>query len=412
MKAILRALRRPIPEGATMMMDLSYDRVLMGAVLALIGFGIVMVYSASAVAAQQRFGAEAFFFKRQLAFLGIAIVALMVGTRVHHELIRRLAFPLLGVAVFTLLLTYVPGLSAEAKGAARWLDLGVVRFQPSELVKLSFIVFMARYLSDRGGDVGRWAVGWGRPLIVFAVLGALLMGQPDFGTTIMCGGVMFLLIWVAGGRHLHALALIGLAVPALALAVWMEPYRIRRITAFLRPDEDPLGSAYHINQALISLGSGEVSGLGLGLSRQKLLYLPDAHTDFILSIIGEELGFLGVCIIVLLFGTVTWRGLRAVRYAATPFAGLLAFGLTAQICFQATVNMGVVTALLPTKGLTLPFISYGGSSLVITAFSVGVLLGISSGELPGALVHRVIGWFPEESDTRVQKRRRIRSRAA
>jgi cell division protein FtsW len=213
---------------------------------------------------------------------------------------------------------------------------------------------------------------------------------------------MLLLLWVAGARNLHTGALILGGLALVVVAILHEPYRMKRMTGFDAPESDPQGIAYQINQALISFGSGELTGLGLGESRQKLLYLPDCHTDFIFSIIGEELGFAGVVGVMLTFLAFVWRGVGVARRAASPFGAMLAFGITAQIGFQAIVNMAVVTALLPTKGLTLPFVSYGGSSLVLSCAAVGILLNISRGEPPPAWLHAPLRrprWRPKRSAT-------------
>jgi cell division protein FtsW len=374
-------------EGSTQVVEFRYDRPLLVITLLLIGFGLVMVYSASIVTAETQSGDGAYFFKRQVAYLVPGLGAMFVMANFHNEALKRYALPLVGAAALLLVIAMLPGISATAKGATRWIQLGPVRLQPSELVKLSLVTWMCAHLTRADIDVRRWRASWLPAVMVTGILAALLMKQPDFGSTVICGAMMMLLLWVAGGRHWHTGVIIlgGIALVALAIAV--EPYRMRRLTAFLSPESDPQGTAYQINQSLNAFGSGSWTGLGLGESRQKLLYLPDCWTDFVFAIIGEELGLVGVVGVMSMFLLFVWRGLTIARRAASPFASLLAFGITAQIGFQAVVNMAVVTALLPTKGLTLPFVSYGGSSLVVSCAAVGILLNISRGKPPPAWLH-------------------------
>ena len=377
------------PDNPTMFVLQRYDRILLAVTLLLMGFGVVMVYSASVVSAELRFGDGTYYLKRQLFYLAAALTALVVTLNIHHDVWRKLSKPLLGLAVFLLAVVLIPGVSATAKGASRWIDLGPVRLQPSEALKLSWIVFLAFFLARNQERIHRLRQGWGLPMVMMVVLAALLMKQPDFGSTLICGGVMFLMIWAAGARWLHVGGLVAIAGALVPIAILIEPYRVKRFLAFLSPEDDPQGVAYHINQALISFGSGEWTGMGLGASKQKLLYLPEAHTDFIFSILGEELGLVGVACVMLIFAIFVWRGFRIARHASSSFGALLAFGITAEIGFQAMVNMGVATAVLPTKGLTLPFISYGGSSIITLGAAVGMLLNISRRSPPPAWMHRI-----------------------
>ncbi len=388
-------------QNETAAYDHRYDRWVLGVVLALMAFGVVMVYSASIVSAEVRTGDARYYLMRQIAYCGLALVAMVAGLNLHHDLWRRLAKPLLGVALFLLVVLLVPGVGNSAKGAARWIALGPIRVQPSEVVKLSWIVFLAGYLSRRQAQLDAWKVAWRTPILVLGAIGALLMLQPDFGSTVICSGLMVLMVWAAGGRWLHvgALGLVGVGLVAAAIAA--APYRMRRLVAFLHPELDPQGAGYHINQALISFGSGDWTGRGLGGSMQKLLYLPEAHTDFVFSIVGEELGFVGVAFVIALFAVFVWRGFRIARQASSAFGALLAFGITAEIGFQAATNMAVAVALLPTKGLTLPFVSYGGSSLITLGAAVGILLNISRQTPPPSWLHAYVPdpGLPEGSPT-------------
>ncbi len=384
-------------DGDTLFVDCRYDRVLLVITLALMSLGVVLIYSASIVSAEIMTGDGAYFLRRQLIHLALAIGAMVLMLNVHHELIHRLTVPLFCGAIVLLIMVLIPGLSSTVKGAARWIAVGPIRLQPSEVAKMAWVIALAWYLSRQQDELHDWRVAWAKPIGIFSVLGILLMLEPDFGSTLICAGMMVLMVWVAGARWLHlgAVSLAGLGFIAMAIAA--EPYRLRRLAAFLSPDKDTQGVSYHINQALISFSSGGWSGLGLGESRQKLLYLPEAHTDFIFSILGEELGLIGVLCLIALFILFAWRGFRTAWQAPTAFGGLLAFGLTAQITFQAATNMAVATALLPTKGLTLPFISYGGSSLVTLGLMVGILLNISKREPPPLWIHRLL---PERRRTR------------
>lgn len=373
----------------TAVVEHRYDRVLLVVTLLLMGLGAVMVYSASVVNAELRFGDGTYYLERQVGFIAVALIALVVGMELPNDLWRRLSVPLMGAALVLLMLVLVPGLSSTAKGAARWIGLGPLRFQPSEAIKLAWIVFLAALLSRRQERLDRWRDAWLLPMALLAVIGALLMAQPDFGSTMICSGLMVLMIWAAGGRWLHVGLLAGVGALLVPLAIIAEPYRVKRLLAFLDPAGDPQGAGYHINQALISFGSGDWTGMGLGASKQKLLYLPEAHTDFIFSIIGEELGLAGVAVVIVLFAVFVWRGFRIARQANTGFAALLAFGITAEVGFQAATNMAVATAMLPTKGLTLPFVSYGGSSIITLGAAVGILLNVSRRQPPPAWLHKL-----------------------
>lgn len=375
--------------GATTFVMRRYDRPLLAVTLVLMGIGVVMVYSASIVSAEARMGDSAYYLRRQLIYVGVALFALFVGLKVHHDLLRRLALPGLALGVGLLVLVLVPGVSASAKGAARWIGLGPIRFQPSEAIKLAWIIFLAQLLSQDQDRVHEFKTAWLKPTLFLVVIAGLLMMQPDFGSTMICSGMMGLMVFTAGARWLHV-SVLGFVGAGLALlAVSSSTYRMKRLAAFMSPEDDPLGVSYHINQALISFGSGEWTGLGLGGSTQKAMYLPEAHTDFIFSILGEELGLLGVGVVILCFVFFIWRGFGIARRATTSFGALLAFGITAEIGFQAATNMAVATAVLPTKGLTLPFISFGGSSLVLLGLAVGILLNISQQNPPPSWVHRV-----------------------
>jgi cell division protein FtsW len=357
---------------------LSLDMWLFGAAVALLSMGIVMVYSASAIVAADRFHDPYFFLKRQLFWAVLGAGCLWLALRMDYRWLERLALPLLVLAGVLLVLVLVPPLGQSINGTRRWLRLGVVSFQPVELAKLALVVYLAAFLAPRGevpaGDVRR---GLLPPVAVAGALAALVLVQPDLGNCLTLIVLTFALLYLAGMPQRYLGWALAGALPLLAAAIWVAPYRLRRIMAFWDPWSDPRGSGFQIIQSWLAFGNGGVLGQGIGGSRQKLFYLPEAHTDFIFAIVGEELGLLGALTIVGLFAVLVWRGLRIGLRAPEPFGAYLALGITVLIATQTLVNLGVVTGLLPTKGLPLPFLSFGGSALLMTMAATGVLLNIS-----------------------------------
>jgi len=276
-----------------------------------------------------------------------------------------------------LVLVLVPPLAQPINGTRRWLRLGPVSFQPAELAKLALVIYLAGYLTQKRAEIDDFRRGLLQPLAVAAALAVLILVQPDLGNCLTLVAVTFALLYLAGSPVRYLGFIVGAALPFVALAIWLAPYRLRRITTFIDPWSDPRGSGFQIIQSWLALGSGGVLGRGIGESKQKLFYLPEAHTDFIFAVIGEELGFLGAMAIIALFAVLVWRGLRVGLRAPDPFGAYLALGITVLIATQTLVNLGVVTGALPTKGLPLPFISFGGSALLVTMVSTGVLLNIS-----------------------------------
>ena len=357
-----------------------YDRILLGVIIGLMSLGIVLIYSASIVSAEQNFGDAQFYLKRQSIYAVIALAVLGVAMNIHYMFWQKIAKFALAAGMIALLVVLVPGVAATAKGAARWISLGPIRVQPSEIIKLVWIIYLSHFVTQRADLITSFKGGWVNPLAIMSVIGLLLMAQPDFGSTVICSGMMVMILWVGGARWKHLCALVAAGMGLIAIAIISEPYRMKRIMAFIDPSQDQLSVSYHIRQALISFGSGDWHGLGLGQSRQKLFYLPEAHTDFVFSILGEELGLVGVVLVVGLYVAFVWRGLSLTHRTMNSFGGMLAFGLTAEIGFQAVTNMAVTMALLPTKGLTLPFVSFGGSSLVTLGLAGGILLNISKNQ--------------------------------
>jgi cell division protein FtsW len=356
---------------------MSPDYALFTIVLALLGLGIVMVYSASAILAMDRFRDPYFFLKKQ-GFWSILGLGVLWGVMsIDYRRWRPHLFPFLVVATALLVLVLIPPFGQAINGTRRWIRWGPLSFQPTELAKLALVLYLADFLARRETQVEAFGRGVLPPLLVTGGIAGLVLLQPDLGSAVALAAVAFCLLFVAGARPGH-MALIGAAaIPVVALAVTGASYRLRRVFAFLDPWADPRGAGFQIIQSYLALGGGGLFGRGLGESKQKLFYLPEPHTDFIFAIAGEELGFVGAVLIVGLFGLLLWRGVRIGLRVTDPFAALAAFGITALLALQALVNLGVVVGLLPTKGLPLPFISSGGSSLLVTMVAVGLLLNIS-----------------------------------
>ena len=358
---------------------LHYDPVLLGAVLFLVTFGVVMVYSASAVYAGARLGDATWFFKRQAIGAVVGLFALLAVLKLGYRRLEALAVPLLIVSVALLALVHVPGLGHAAGGARRWIRIAGLTFQPSEVAKIALVLWLARSLARKQERIRLFSVGFLPHVIMLALFGALLLLEPDFGTTVVLGLVTFALLFVAGAPLAYLLAVAGAAAPVLGVLIWKSPYRIQRVLTFLDPWKDPRGHGYQTVESLLGFGAGGSLGVGLGESHQKLFFLPAAHTDFILSIVGEELGFAGVSAVLILFVLIVWRGIKAAHASPDAFGCWAALGLTLLISAEALVNAGMALALLPTKGMALPFLSYGMSSVIASCFAAGVVLSVSGG---------------------------------
>ncbi len=356
---------------------LAVDKWIFFSVIALMAVGLTMVLSTSYLYAQERFGDGIYFFRKQLIAMGAGMVALVIGSLIPPALLRRLTYPLLAVTLIVLILVLIPGVGAMRGGARRWLMLPGFAFQPGELAKLALVFYLAHSMARKQEKIKTFAVGVLPHVIVAgAVLGLLLL-QPDFGTALILTVVLYLLLFVGGARIPHLLGTGALALPVLAYVMLTAEYRLRRLMTFMDPWRDASSSGFQVIQSLIAFGSGQLWGRGLGESRQKLFYLPEAHTDFVYSVIGEEMGLLGALAVLALFGIILMRGLRLTSKIEEPFEQYLAFGLTVLLGMQGLIHMGVVMGLMPTKGLVLPFISYGGSAIVVNLAEVGLLLGLS-----------------------------------
>jgi len=353
------------------------DFVLFITVMGLLGIGLIMVLSASGYTSNAAYHDRYYFFRRQLLWAAISIAFMIVLMKINYARLKDFAVPIMVVAFICLILVKTP-MGIGAKGSERWLGIGSFRlFAPSELVKLAVCMFMAKTLEIHLDKIKSFTRGLVPFLLILAVVCGLIMAQPDLGTSFVVAATIFFMLIVAGARwsHLFGIGAVGMtSVWTLAMAAH---YRADRIMAWFHPFQYAKNEGYQTVQSLYALGSGGLFGMGLGMSRQKFFYLPEQHTDFIFAILGEELGFLGVSLVIALFLLFVWRGFRIAVKAPDTFGTLLAAGLTAAIAFQAAVNIGVVCGALPVTGITLPFISYGGSSLLFTMSEVGLLLNIS-----------------------------------
>ncbi|MDQ0161637.1 stage V sporulation protein E [Aeribacillus alveayuensis] len=353
------------------------DFILLLTTLLLLTFGLIMVYSASAIWASYKFDDSFFFAKRQLLFAGLGVLSMFFLMNVDYWTWRTWAKLLLIVCFILLVAVLIPGVGMVRNGSRSWIGVGAFSIQPSEFMKLAMIAFLAKFLSENQKKITSLKKGLVPALsLVFLAFGIIML-QPDLGTGTVMVGTCITMIFIAGARisHFIGLGLIGLA--GFAALIISAPYRIKRITSFLDPWQDPLGSGFQIIQSLYAIGPGGLFGLGLGQSRQKFFYLPEPQTDFIFAILAEELGFIGGTLILLLFSLLFWRGVRVALGAPDLFGSFLALGIIAMIAIQVIINIGVVTGLMPVTGITLPFLSYGGSSLTLMLMAIGVLLNIS-----------------------------------
>ena len=355
------------------------DLPLLVASLALLSLGLVMVSSASMEVAAGQLGNPLYYMKRQLVYVAIGILALLGTLAVPLKLWEQSRFLLLVLAFVLLIAVLIPGVGREVNGSWRWIAVGPINIQPSELAKLFAVVFLAGYLVHRQDEVKEGWKGFLKPFFVLGPMAALLIAEPDFGATVVLMGAAVGMMFLGGVGLLRFILLFGSLTGMGALLVVIEPYRFERLTGFLNPWNDPYGTGYQLTQALIAFGRGEWLGVGLGNSIQKQYYLPEAHTDFVFAVLAEELGMIGALAAFTLLVFVACRSLyiglwaeRAGRY----FSAYLAYGLAIMWCGQVLINVGVNIGLLPTKGLTLPFLSYGGSSLVVCCISLGLLLRI------------------------------------
>lgn len=352
-------------------------------VVAMVIFGLIMVYSSSYIYSQERTGDGFAFIKKQVLFAVFGLAVMYGAFRLNYRIWMTWSYPILALGICALTLVFVPGLGVRSGGAERWISFGMVNIQPGEFAKFALVLFLAFQLDRKQAGLKAFRTGVGGTLLLSLPILGLLLAQPDFGTVVILTLVAFSLMFLAGvpGRHLTGIG--GVVAVSGALLISASPYRLARLFSFLDPWQDPAGRGFQILQSFVGLHNGSFWGVGLGNGKSKLFYLPEAHNDFIFAVIGEELGFLGITAVVAIFSVFVYRGFRigweCYKRYGDRFGFFLAVGLTLIIGIQSFVNMGVVMGLLPTKGLNLPFISYGGSSLLFNLFAVGVLLSVARG---------------------------------
>lgn len=356
---------------------LPFDWLLLLVLLVLPAAGAVMVYSASAIQASRQLGDEFYFLKRQGVAFAIGLGLMLLALKMGYRRLAAWSYPLLAFSLLTLVLVIVPGIGRVAGGARRWINLGVLNFQPAELAKVVLVLYLAHSLSRKREKVRLFSIGFLPHLLVTGLMVVLCLFERDMGTGVIMVLVLFTMLFAAGARVSYLVGALLLAVPIGWRLVAGTPYRMQRWLAYLDPWGHRDGAGFQLVESLLGIGNGGWLGQGLGQGKGKLFYLPAAHTDFIAAVIAEEAGLLGIAVLLLLYAVVVWRGLRASLRAAEPFGAYVALGLTTLLGSQALLNLAVVFGLLPTKGLTLPFVSYGGSSLMTLLGAAGILLSVS-----------------------------------
>ncbi|MFY9271262.1 MAG: putative lipid II flippase FtsW [Candidatus Manganitrophaceae bacterium] len=341
--------------------------------------GLLMIYSASGILAGKNYQDSAFFLKRQMLWMAVGIAVFLGAARVNLDRLRGAIVPLTLIMFGLLISVLLPGVGSEVNGARRWIRLGPIAFQPSEAAKLFAVIYLSHYVVKKRDQLHDFFEGLSPALIVIGLMAALILVEPDLGTTVTILGLAALLLFLGGVSLKHLASLGLLMIPVVSYWILKTPYRRGRLLSYMNPENDPQAGGFQMIQSYLALGSGGIFGNGLGEGRQKLFYLPEPHTDFIFALIGEELGLIGTLSLLFLYFLLFWKGLRIARFTEEPFRRMLAIGTTLMIVLPALMNMGVVTGLLPTKGLALPFVSYGGSSLVVNCAAMGLLYGISKG---------------------------------
>lgn len=355
-----------------------YDHLLMLSALLLMGLGLIMVFSASGVVAFDRYQDSAYFLKKQLLFAILGLLLMLFIRRVPYQTYNRYVYGILLISVILLILVLIPGIGVRIRSAARWIKFGPLVIQPSEFAKLAIIIFLAYSMARKQEKIQYFSIGFLPHIIVAGIFILLIEKEPDFGTALSIAGITFLMLFVGGTRLTHILLAILAASPLVVYVIIKNQMRIGRIVTFLNPWKYAQDQGYQLIHSLYAIAGGGFLGLGIGKSREKLFYLPDAHTDFIYSILNEELGLVGAVIVIGLFLILIVRGFIISLRAPDMFGSYLAMGLTSLIGLQAAINMAVVSGLMPTKGLSLPFLSYGGSSLLVSMMAIGILMNISS----------------------------------
>lgn len=357
---------------------LGRDARLLFPVLFLVGIGLVMVYSASSALAVAEYGTDTHFLRRQSIFFGVGLAGLFAARKFPLHWLRKLAYPLLGLSFLLLLAVFFPALGKTAGGATRWIRAGGFTFQPAEFARFSLVLYLAYSLSKKGFRVREFSIGVAPHGLVLAFMAIPILLQPDFGSAALLTVVALGMLFLGGVPFRHLAGVSGALAPLAVYFVAGTDYRMRRVVSFLDPWRYAQDEGYQVVHSLMAFGSGGLWGAGLGNSHQKLFYLPEPHTDFIFSVVGEELGLVGVALVLVCYTLLILGGLRVARRAEDGFGKLLAAGITLSLGLQAVINMAVTLSLLPTKGLTLPFLSYGGTSLVVSMISVGFLMNVDA----------------------------------
>ncbi len=370
---------RPIVKSVTSWQLDHLDPVLVSVCIALLSLGLVMVASASVSIADRNFSNPFYYFQRQLVFVFIGVTAAALVYRVRLVHWEKSGVALLGFALFLLVLVLIPGVGKTVNGSTRWISLGLINLQVSEVVKLFLLIYVAGYLVRHGEEVRTTLRGFIKPMLMVGLAGLLLLLEPDFGSTVVIMGTVLAMTFLGGVRFVQFVSFMTLFGVSALMLIISSPYRMERLTSFMNPWADPFDTGFQLTQSLIAIGTGSWWGTGLGGSVQKLFYLPESHTDFLFAVLAEELGFVGVCIVILMFSVLFFRifkiGLQAEK-SGNRFAAYVAYGIGVWLSLQAVINMGVNMGLMPTKGLTLPLMSYGGSSLVVCCMAIGLILRI------------------------------------
>ncbi len=355
------------------------DPVVVFVCLALLSLGLVMVASASVGVADRNFSNPFYYLQRQLVFVVIGLVAAALVYRIRLVQWEKSGVALLGFALFLLVLVLIPGVGKTVNGSTRWISLGILNLQVSEVVKLFLLIYVAGYLVRHGEEVRTSLRGFIKPMLMVGLAGLLLLLEPDFGSTVVIMGTVLAMTFLGGVRFVQFASFMALFSASALMLIISSPYRMERLTSFMNPWADPFDTGFQLTQSLIAIGTGGWLGTGLGGSVQKLFYLPESHTDFLFAVLSEEFGFVGVCFVILMYTVLFFRifkiGLQAEK-SGNRFAAYLAYGIGIWLALQAVINMGVNMGLMPTKGLTLPLMSYGGSSLVVCCMAIGLLLRI------------------------------------
>ncbi|MCX5849965.1 MAG: putative lipid II flippase FtsW [Deltaproteobacteria bacterium] len=354
------------------------DIILLLVTLILVTVGTAMIYSSSSIIALEKFKDGQYFLKKQLFFVFVGLTSMIIMTKISYTQLRKWAYPGMLLSFILLSMLMIPHLGMKRGGATRWLNLGGFSFQVTEMVKITIVVFLAHLLTRKAYQLKDFSKGVLVPLGVTSIAILLILLEPDFGTAVIIAAILLLMLCIAGAQIKHLLFLVAAFIPIGVSLILYKGYRLTRLTAFLDPWKDADNTGFQIIQSLLSFGSGGAFGVGIGDGMQKLFYLPEPHTDFILSIIAEESGFIGVTIIIVMFAIFTFRGFMIAIKAPDLFGTLLASGLTMVIALEAFINIAGVMGLIPLKGLVLPFLSYGGTAFIMTMTAVGILLNIST----------------------------------